>query len=309
MVYGNLTSTWPVASGVLVHDGVAYFAAGIIDSDGTHVYALDAKTGKLRWQNNTSGHLNAELRKGVSAHGNLAIHGDRLVLAAGNQVSPAEVNLETGKCLAPSFEPGRPRAPAGRFVGVLNDKTVIAGGRVLYSSPKNVATRGSFAAYSDKGNWRLNFGGVPPTWNEKTVAWSNHRYRTLTCFDAPSVVTRIGKGYHEDQKNPWRATLAGALERDGAVRWETSLGDTTKLEVVSLAIASNAIIVVASQHSRHRTQPQWVAGAVDVENAKRVFLHDLPSEPLLDGLLVDNRGEVVVTLTNGDVICLGPSES
>ena len=42
MVYGNLSSTWPVNTGVLIDDGVAYFAAGIIDQDGTYVYALDA---------------------------------------------------------------------------------------------------------------------------------------------------------------------------------------------------------------------------------------------------------------------------
>ena len=46
MVYGNLCSTWPVNTGVLVHEGTAYFAAGIVDHDGTYVYALDAKTGE-----------------------------------------------------------------------------------------------------------------------------------------------------------------------------------------------------------------------------------------------------------------------
>src|SRR5690606_37457236 len=38
-VYGTLTSTWPVGSGVLVHDGMVYAAAGISNFDGTHVYA------------------------------------------------------------------------------------------------------------------------------------------------------------------------------------------------------------------------------------------------------------------------------
>jgi hypothetical protein len=36
-VYGSLSSTWPVGSGVLVSDGVAYAAAGIANYDGTHV--------------------------------------------------------------------------------------------------------------------------------------------------------------------------------------------------------------------------------------------------------------------------------
>ena len=44
----------------------AYAAAGIIDYDGTYVYGLDAETGKLVWQNDSTGHLDPELRKGVS---------------------------------------------------------------------------------------------------------------------------------------------------------------------------------------------------------------------------------------------------
>ncbi|HNR32091.1 MAG TPA: PQQ-binding-like beta-propeller repeat protein, partial [Candidatus Hydrogenedentes bacterium] len=60
MIYGALGSKWPVNTGVLVRDGVAYFAAGIIDYDGTYVYAVDAATGALKWVNNTTGHLDKE---------------------------------------------------------------------------------------------------------------------------------------------------------------------------------------------------------------------------------------------------------
>ena len=54
-VYGVLLSTWPAASGVLVEDGTAYFAAGITSYDGTHVYALDAETGKPLWDFQSGG--------------------------------------------------------------------------------------------------------------------------------------------------------------------------------------------------------------------------------------------------------------
>ena len=43
--------------GVVKQTANAYAAAGIASWDGTHVYALDAATGKIRWQNNTSGRL------------------------------------------------------------------------------------------------------------------------------------------------------------------------------------------------------------------------------------------------------------
>ena len=68
-VYGTLMSTWPVATGVLVDNGTAYFAAGIANYDGTYVYALDARTGQVKWQNSTSGHLDPEARTGVSVQG------------------------------------------------------------------------------------------------------------------------------------------------------------------------------------------------------------------------------------------------
>ena len=54
-VYGNLLSTWPVAGGVVVQDGVVYAAAGIAHYDGTFVVALDGTTGDPIWTNNSSG--------------------------------------------------------------------------------------------------------------------------------------------------------------------------------------------------------------------------------------------------------------
>ncbi|MHC4399196.1 MAG: outer membrane protein assembly factor BamB family protein [Planctomycetota bacterium] len=48
--HGRYASLWPVGSGVLVDDGVAYFAAGLLPSEGTVVYALDARTGSVQWE-------------------------------------------------------------------------------------------------------------------------------------------------------------------------------------------------------------------------------------------------------------------
>ncbi|MCB1126989.1 MAG: PQQ-binding-like beta-propeller repeat protein, partial [Verrucomicrobiae bacterium] len=98
-VYGSLRSTWPVGSGVLVEDGVAYAAAGIVNYDGTHVVALDAETGALKWHNGMSGHLDPEARSGVSVQGHLLMVGDRLHLAGGNAVSPAVYDAASGRCL------------------------------------------------------------------------------------------------------------------------------------------------------------------------------------------------------------------
>ncbi len=71
-VFGELLSTWPVASGVLVDQGTAYFAAGITDYDGTYVFAIDAATGHIRWQNNQAGRLDAVFEPGRRLPGRTA---------------------------------------------------------------------------------------------------------------------------------------------------------------------------------------------------------------------------------------------
>lgn len=114
-VYGQLMSTWPVAGGVAVKDGVVYAAAGIAHFDGTHVVALDAATGQLTWHNGTSGKLNEELKNGVSLCGQVEIGTDNrgrpaLKFHGGNAVQQALFDLETGKCLSPA--PGSPTGVA-----------------------------------------------------------------------------------------------------------------------------------------------------------------------------------------------------
>ncbi len=57
---GRMVSRWPVRTGVLVENGTAYLAAGIWASEGVFVYALDAKTGKVLWCNDTSGYAGVD---------------------------------------------------------------------------------------------------------------------------------------------------------------------------------------------------------------------------------------------------------
>ncbi|NQT38117.1 MAG: PQQ-binding-like beta-propeller repeat protein, partial [Planctomycetes bacterium] len=98
-VYGKLISTWPVAGGVVAHDGVVYAAAGIAHYDTTHVYALDAATGKVKWYNDTSGTTSEKVDNGVSLQGSLSIRGGELRFAGGGVHEEARYDLATGKCL------------------------------------------------------------------------------------------------------------------------------------------------------------------------------------------------------------------
>ena len=133
-LYGSLMSTWPVASGVLVSDGTAYFAAGIMDVDGTHVYALDAATGRIRWENNTSGHLDAWSRRGVTCQGEMLLASGKLYLAGGNTVSPAAFDAKSGACLNPPPGGMGSSAPRGRELRLAGGNVQVTG-QPLYSLP------------------------------------------------------------------------------------------------------------------------------------------------------------------------------
>jgi len=164
-IFGSLVSTWPVASGVLVEDGTAYLAAGINDLDGTHVYALDAATGQLKWQNNASGHLDAWSRRGVACQGELLLHQGKLYLAGGNSVSPGIFDAATGKCL--NNPPGGmgTSAPRGRELRLVNNNVAVWG-QPLYSKPEFPVFDGSCR------------------WDPPVVAAKNAR---LTLLDAPGA--------------------------------------------------------------------------------------------------------------------------
>lgn len=105
LVLGNerIVSRWPVRGGPVVVDDVVYFGAGIWQSEGVVLKALDAATGRDLWSNDEAAriympqpHGGANADSGVSAQGHLAAAGERLFVPTGRAV-PAAFFLNTGK--------------------------------------------------------------------------------------------------------------------------------------------------------------------------------------------------------------------
>ena len=82
---------------VVVDNGVLYAAAGIANYDGTHVYALDAISGKLKWHNDSSGSLSGA-QEGVSLQGELSLRDGTLCFPGGTMCGTARYDLRTGEC-------------------------------------------------------------------------------------------------------------------------------------------------------------------------------------------------------------------
>jgi len=67
--YEKPVSVWPVRTGVLVDNGVAYFGAGVFPHDGTFMFCLDAETGKVIWRDGIQSETG--LRSSMSPAGHL----------------------------------------------------------------------------------------------------------------------------------------------------------------------------------------------------------------------------------------------
>jgi hypothetical protein len=294
MVYGALSSTWPVNSGVLVDRGVAYAAAGIVDYDDTYVCALDANTGKLKWRNDSSGHLDPALGKGISAQGTLTIAQGRLWMAGGNVVSPAAYDLETGRYVGAPVGDGSPRANRGEEIALFGDRTLVLGGRLRYSAVRNVVNPGTFTMQSIGADQALGAalpitdGKIAPAWDGHVLATVHGREKPLVCYAVDQVHQTLQRG----KRNGRPAAKWTATEMSGS-------------DTIAVAIARDAILTVCKTPKFRDWRADWRLCAWDRDQGSLRAQVSVPGEALPGGLLVNREGRVVVVMQDGSVACYG----
>ncbi|UCF17405.1 MAG: PQQ-binding-like beta-propeller repeat protein, partial [Phycisphaerales bacterium] len=287
-VYNSLYSTWPTAGGVLVEDGIAYVAAGIVNYDGTYVYALDAETGNVKWKNDTSGHLDKEARSGVSFQGHMLLTDGKLYIAGGNAVSPAIYDTKDGKCLNDPDLVQRitqnnvllTHSPRGWELSLLGGR-VVACGRPFYAHPDyDVCDPTVFSRVF-----------LTPKRDGRDIAWvSNQNNKRVLCFDGI------------DRQ---------ALSRSMAKAANQFLVDWMKLGVrdeplwsrdcktgAAVAICANAVVM--AEESK--------IVAVNINDGGVLWSHPLPAAPVEWGLAIDKEGRAIVTLTGGRILCFGEAD-
>lgn len=293
MVYGKFGSVWPVNSGVLVHDGVAYFAAGIIDYEGTYVYAVDAATGALKWVNNTSGYLDRDLRKGVSVQGGLTIHDGKLWLAAGNVVGMASYDLATGEYAGTTeIGDGSPQKNRGEEIGVIGDRYLIHGGRLQFSVAENVVNPGRFEAQSASGAMLdLSLGRVTPAWDAGLFCAPPNRQDAPAVFETPELMKRLG------DKHPRRPRILWSADRLEGSR------------VDAVALAKDGVVAACVSRRPRSLTPQPRVCVLDRDSGDVAWECELPGLPRLNGIAIDRDGRIFVSLEDGRVVAFGTLEA
>jgi outer membrane protein assembly factor BamB len=109
-IIGNdrLVSSWPARGGVVMADGIAYFAASIWPSMGIFIHAVDAETGTVIWTNSETGAMfithphGANSFGSISPQGSLAVSDNHLIVPGG-RTQPAVFDRTTGKLLHFNF--------------------------------------------------------------------------------------------------------------------------------------------------------------------------------------------------------------
>lgn len=220
-LYGTLSSTWPLGGGVLVDNGVVYGAAGISNFDGTHIFALDAVSGKIRWENHTSGHSGNELPEGgVSVQGPPLLHGGAVYLAAGNKPTVASYAVADGK-----FTP----AGTGRGKDLFIRKgEVQATGFPLYwrpeddhfLSPMELETPTGVLAITTSSVARLAADPAP----KPAAVWTSKPFQEIAAVAVTKNAVLV-TGLDRDVKKPEKieAALCAVSLADGTTLWKQPL--------------------------------------------------------------------------------------
>ena len=140
MILGNerMISSWPMRGAPVLYDGKIYFGAGIWPFMGTFLYALDAETGEVVWQNSGSASVwilqphGSPSFAGVGPQG-YTIATDDTILFSGGRSVPAAYDRDTGafRYYYPGWNKAGNYKVFARDEWFLNEDTIfdIAGGQ------------------------------------------------------------------------------------------------------------------------------------------------------------------------------------
>jgi len=323
MVYGHLQSRWPVNSGILVQDGVAYAAAGLLLQPGTRVVAMDAATGAQKWQNADATWKDGQKQfvpaDDVRPAGYMTIFGNKLWVRNFKDCGGgAAFDLATGDL--------QERVPVGglrgREIGVVKDKALIYGGRDIYADRIQNMGRGaifSILAFGADGKPILpgigNFGGstLTPAWNDAVflnAGMQPPEYSAdanLECWDIEKLLTYVSEkasAYGFEKLPTWRQFQFPESRPEADIANPTfRLWGPVKFNFASVIIANKTSISTRTciVKKGERSDAPWKLSAQNLPDGATLWEIELPSQPARDGLCIDRNGHVIVCFEDGSV--------
>jgi len=284
--YGQIFSTWPCTGGVLVHDGTVYAIAGYQETNGIHAYALDAATGKVRWESHDAGSGGQWGPKaGFGCYGHLAAGDGRLWLASGT-LYPGSYGLSDGMWVAAPSERDHHfygiTMRRGEDIGVVDDRFVIIGGMRLSrrQTPREAMIKGD--GYNalptdppkvpqqrkDKSLFGvdvINWSTVTPAWDEELFVGARGSEGRPYAWSCKGVISEIAKefekGVDEKARQPQVRSLnvlttrEARNSRQGGAAPANPLWGPVELHAQEQILCADAVVAIHATYSGSPPRP------------------------------------------------------
>ncbi len=327
-IYQQLSSLWPVTSGLAVRDGTVYFAAGLLAQEGSHFYALDARDGSILWQRNDLA-PDAGLRgMGRAPSGGVVVHAGRVWFNCAN-IAHTSFDAKTGELfdLPEAMRSIRkPQGALGCDIGVYPGGMIFYGGQRLFADTyERNGSRFKIARWAEFAHLPLDANGRPtypevsllptglltPAWDEElTVAAPMYR-RRIEAWNTSGTIALIRRMRQEniDTEYPFyrhsRASLPAAGRKKNPdvpmKRW-----GPLDVDASAVVLAGNAVVVAwGAGKDDDGLHTDWKLSVLDRQDGEALASVDLPAEPVPNGLAIDRQGRILVTCRTGEVLCYG----
>ncbi len=325
-VNGHISSNWPVHSGVLVHDGVAYFGAGLMPEDGAHLYAVDAKTGSIRWQNNELGNQPDKPNAGRVPLGGMVVAQGRLwVQCLGYGASAFDLNSGAILPIPKRFDhPSKPQGAMGKELFGFQDTWMLRGGqRLLADHYERDGSTYKIGRWVNFDFMKLDPNGLPqwpivlmpetlqaPVWDDSLFVTTLSYRRKVEGWDVGKLLEFLDKKRNsvKDKEFPFYRREKAVLLKVGRKTIEKTpmrLWERPDLNVNCMALTNDAVVLTHRYREKRRGPVSWRLTALERTTGKDRWFVDLPGEPLMDGLVVDGQGQIFVLLRTGQVLAFG----
>jgi outer membrane protein assembly factor BamB len=307
---GQLESAWPVSGSVMVHEGVAYFAAGrqtFIDG-GIVLYGLHPLTGEVLHRRHMSGPYDGQ---GFSRIRSLA--GIPQIEGFKSGIFSAENGL-----LYIRHQAFRPDLTPVAMEEVKDDHLIASAG-FLDDTPQH---RTYWSIDTDlRYGPATGFNGPGPQGDIVAVD-GDVFYEIRGYHPGRHGQLRPGRGYtlYSGTKSatPWRPPRKGKPIQIGAAvplsrNWKQRWAQQIPLSGHSLIVAGDTVVAagvpleasfddgeLSSSFAGEKGGRIWAARK---EDGGKIASRDLPSPPVWDGL-ASARGDCVIALKDGTVLCL-----
>ncbi len=271
-IMGRFMSAWPLGGGVVVGDnGTAYAAAGSTAADGAVAAAVDLITGKCRWhQVYTLDRKEPALSFGVQ--GNLLLKNDTLYINGGAPTGIVTLDARDG---------GHARVAAKLEAGM--ETFLEPDGRPLGAGPELFSHAQARTTIFKRHQGRVYF-----RIGARHIALIDGR---LFCSRDRQALDRLVDRVNEGPRTTQTALDIMKVSLEDAMLWAGMRND-----VCGLAVGTNGLVVL------YRDSTEAVSA-----DGRSLWTVPLPVPPVRWGIALCAR-ECVVTLTNGQVVCLTNDE-